>query len=55
LRLRGIDPGARYLDVGSGREHRGSELMQQGLRLPAYADLDFGSAPVGLARSSGPG
>jgi alpha-galactosidase len=51
LRLRGIDPGARYRDAGTGREHWGAELMQQGLRLPADAEFDFGSALVRLIRA----
>jgi alpha-galactosidase len=55
LRLRGMDPGARYQDADTGREHWGAELMQHGLRLPGDAGFGFGSALVRLARAGGPG
>ena len=50
VRLLGLEPGARYLDRGTGRQHWGAELMQEGLLLPADAGLAFGSALVRLAR-----
>jgi hypothetical protein len=50
-----MDPGARYQDADTGREHRGAELMQHGLRLPGGAGSGFGSALVRLARAGGPG
>jgi alpha-galactosidase len=55
LRLRGMDPGARYQDADTGREHWGAEVMQHGLRLPGDAGFGFGSALVRLARAGGPG
>jgi hypothetical protein len=54
LRLLGIDPGLRYREAGTGQEHWGAALMQQGLRLPDDAGLDFGTALVRLTRVSDP-
>jgi len=54
VRLLGIDPGLRYRDAGTGQEHWGAALMHAGLRLPADAALDFGSALVRLIRVAEP-
>ncbi|MEV6104845.1 alpha-galactosidase [Streptomyces sp. NPDC051940] len=48
LRLRGIDPAARYEDVETGEVHRGALLAHRGLRLPLRGDLD--AAVVHLRR-----
>jgi alpha-galactosidase len=50
LRLAALDPAARYRDAGTGQEHDGAALLEQGLRLPAEAQYDFGSALVHLVR-----
>jgi alpha-galactosidase len=49
VRLAGLDPDARYADVGSGTEHAGAALMNVGLDLPGGGD--FGSALIRLRRS----
>lgn len=36
LRLAGLEPGARYRDVDSGRTHHGAVLMAHGLPLPMW-------------------
>jgi alpha-galactosidase len=50
LRLAGLDPDARYLEAGSGVEHRGVTLMQDGLALPDGAGSAFGSTLIRLSR-----
>jgi alpha-galactosidase len=50
VRLLGLKAGARYLDQGTGLQHWGAELMQEGLLLPGEAGLDFGSALIRLFR-----
>jgi alpha-galactosidase len=52
LRLAALDPGARYREAGTGREHDGAALMHDGLRLPSDAEFSFGSALVHLTRGS---
>jgi alpha-galactosidase len=34
LRLRGIDPAARYRDAASGTEYRGAHLLHSGVPFP---------------------
>jgi len=50
IRLAGLEAGARYRDIDSGRQHHGSALMAEGLALPGESASSFGSALVRLAR-----
>ena len=50
LRLAGLEPGARYRDLGTGLEHWGAALMQEGIELPGGDGGDFGSALIRLER-----
>jgi alpha-galactosidase len=51
LRLASVDPGARYSQAGTGQQHSGLALREQGLRLPDDGDLGFGSALCQLTRA----
>lgn len=51
LRLRGLDPAARYRDTASGREHHAAVLLARGLPLQLPAD-DKASTLVHLQRIS---
>ncbi len=50
LRLRGLDPDARYQDESTGQEHLGAALMQAGLALPDGAGSDYGSTLIRFTR-----
>jgi alpha-galactosidase len=55
LRLAALDPDARYRDTGTGREHWGAALMQEGLQLPGSDEsFTFGSVLTHLARVTDP-
>ncbi len=49
VRLRGLDPGARYLDSATGRVQHGAVLMSRGVR-PEFAPGDYASALIHLVR-----
>jgi alpha-galactosidase len=50
LRLRALDPGARYQDAGTGQKHLGAALMEEGLALPDGAGSDYGSTLIQFTR-----
>jgi alpha-galactosidase len=50
VRLAGLDAGARYRDIASGREHWGAALLADGLPLPDETKYTFGSTLVRLIR-----
>ncbi|MFF8942220.1 GH36 C-terminal domain-containing protein [Streptomyces sp. NPDC014864] len=50
LRLRGLDPAARYRDDDTGAEWSGATLTGYGLPVPPLPDGDCASALVGLRR-----
>ncbi|MFI8348188.1 GH36 C-terminal domain-containing protein [Streptomyces sp. NPDC085596] len=50
LRLRGLDPGARYRDEDTGAEWSGATLAGFGLTIPGLPDGDCASALVRLRR-----
>jgi alpha-galactosidase len=50
LRLPGLEPGARYRDLGTGLQHWSTALMQEGIELPGGNGGDFGSALIRLER-----
>jgi alpha-galactosidase len=49
IRLRGLDPDARYVEQGRGRVHHGAVLMSRGLR-PDLAPADYSSTMIHLVR-----
>lgn len=49
IRLRALDPGARYRDTGTGEVHHGAVLLTHGL-FPGLAPGDYSSALVHLVR-----
>jgi hypothetical protein len=48
--LAGLEPGARYLESGTGLEHLGAALMQDGLKLTDGAGSDYGSTLIQFNR-----
>jgi alpha-galactosidase len=51
VRLRGLDPAARYRDEETGREYDGAVLMGRGIA-PDLPSGDYASAVVVLSRVS---
>jgi alpha-galactosidase len=49
VRLRGLDPAARYRDEETGEVHHGAVLLGHGLR-PTLPPGDYASAVIHLTR-----